>query len=318
MKKRPTPAILRIFYYAVFITFILACLTAYSALNAPMPEPEPGSDFAIRAFEIESGSKELISARNQSLSELINKLWVLPQAQKYSQKQVIAPIETVRARILESTALENPAVHKSKKMDFVKSREIISSALNEADLLFFQRISDETETALAVKRRSMGAESDLFLNRLASIAIKRVLERDVLGYREMNSLSLYEDKVKFYEERAEAIKKQIGELRKSAENEINARKSQGEIEYQAKLDELILKTTEEWEQSLEKGQFEIEEVKERLEKIRERTAQMGTEFHENQAGFAGSQCPELCHISWIDKEGDYLKAFQKQLKPVEK
>ena len=185
---------------------------------------------------------------------------------------------------------------------------LIEGALDSADGLYYGNIAEQTGESERILGEMLMEDNGDHLRAYVYDKLYSFLGRNVITYRTLDSLDLYESKKTFYKSESDIIKERVRERRENAYTRMDEEKARIDAGYIARLDALIAGTIEEY--FLESGtppepvldKETIEAIRVRLDEFEPYPADMGrtTDFGE---------FPSM-DSSWLNEESKRLELYK--------
>jgi hypothetical protein len=120
----------------------------------------------------------------------------------------------------------------------------LETALDQADAIYKEKLDKSTESAVDIYRKSMALEAPFYIKYLGFLMLSNVIERDILSYRELNSLELNDAKSTYYKDESDSNRMKAQEIRAEAGDNVRRMDEGLEAQYSVNIDELVNKFIE--------------------------------------------------------------------------
>jgi hypothetical protein len=224
-----------------------AAWTASGVINAPTPTLAADSYETVLA-QVDTENTSVVSSRSDSLAKLEPGVSAISDfgGPAESQVDVRRHLESARSRALEALAEESPISGLLPVGGTLPSSAVIDNALDQADALYQQRVTEGTDTTLAIYQDLMNREFGDIPRRLAYRTLAMTVDRYVLWYRDHYSLDINSAKSTLYHNQSDTINSGLDSMKAGAEENLAAENRELDSKYSELLSALIATTVHQW------------------------------------------------------------------------
>jgi hypothetical protein len=225
----------RILLYAILFAAIVATWIVVTELEAPAPEIAGDEIDAFQA-QLADSARGLVAERSEALSQIGNlDEWHALAMTAHRGVPTSIGFQAEKSRVetvlTDRIGLTSRSAMATGQYDLPE----LGDVLDEADSLYEEQLSERTSAMESVYRESMIDSGDDYIGQLSYYALAAALRRDLIKYRQLNSLPLHEIKLNYYQGEYVRFRDELASMRSTADALANERAD----EIEAKYDDMV-------------------------------------------------------------------------------
>lgn len=298
----------RAFVFVAVAGVAIAVWTAFGVVAA-QPPPLVGDELSVSQAELGRVTGDILDSRNRTLETIASS----EESTRPGIERVAGADFSNRANLdLAGSAVRANLENRKKpgnEAGAAPPAPIIGPLLDRADALY--RLSNRVMTLKTVVtyRNSMTREAPFYFRFLGFRALRARVERDILGYREANSLALSEFKSTLYQTESDTNGERVAELRDEATASVEKESKTSLAHDNALLDGIASSAVAEWTrvETVESG-AQLSDAFSTL--FLDRLASIGEQVFVSDYAPVTMQEQSLEMTSWIPGERDLGREFE--------
>jgi hypothetical protein len=301
--------ILRAFVFIAVAGVILAVWAALGAIQAS-PPALVGDEVSVSKADVGRIAGDVLNSRSQALDIVASgeespRSTVGPTANPRLSDQ--SNLESARTAVQASLENRNPQVTETR----IPPAPIIDPLLDQADALYWQGVSDLTGKTVGIYQDLIALEAPYYLRYIGFQALRATVDRDVISYRELNSLPLNDSKSTLYQTESDTNRDRLESLATDAATAIDKEKKAILTSRNALLDRLVAGAVANWTRG-ETGESGARPHAAFRSLFLDRLAAIGKQVFppEYQLRRPPAQVPGAHMTSWLSGEEELTREFR--------
>jgi hypothetical protein len=235
----------RVFVFIAVVGVAIAVWTALGVVGA-QPPPLIGDEVSVSQAELDRVTGDMLDSRNRSLDAVGSSV----ESTRPGEGRVAGADFSNRGNLdLAGSAvranLENRG-SRANEAGAVPPAPILDPLLDRADVLYRLASRVRTLRTAVTYQDSMTREAPFYFRFFEFRSLRARVERDILSYRQANSLALNEFKATLYQTESDTNRERVAELRDEATASVEKESKTSLAHDNALLDEIASSAVAEW------------------------------------------------------------------------